>query len=177
MEWSVSCPFHRQQPALILPNPRLWKWSMALVLLLLCPWMLMDPVTDIWYCFPMVRYCGVALNSEGTALPRADSWPSSLSSWNNPAPAASVNADNFPPKMLSAYSPLALQCDYKDILGDHPEGLTSQVYNILCSPFVHTISCPILDAHGICQERFVLGKSVLVFPIIFYSFTCLKMFP
>lgn len=66
----MSLPFHRQQPALIArPDSRLWNGTMAVVLLLLCPWMLMDPVTDIWFCFPVVRYCGVAPNSGGTALP------------------------------------------------------------------------------------------------------------
>lgn len=53
----------------LLPNSRLWNGTMAVVLLLLCPWMSMDPVTDIWFCFPVVRYCGVAPNSGGTALP------------------------------------------------------------------------------------------------------------
>ena len=84
----------------------------------------------------------------------------------------------FHPQCCLLTQSIALQSDYKDILGDHSEGLTKvRVYNILCSPLVYRTSHPILEDNEVGQERFALGKSVLAFPIMFYSFMCLEMLP
>lgn len=166
--WSMSLPFHRQQPALIArPDSRLWNGTMAVVLLLLCPWMSMDPVTDIWFCFPVVRYCGVAPNSGGTALPGG--WLLALLRL-----LLSVQT-TFHTKycLLTQLSSVTTSVLWENIL---KALLKSGVQYPLFS-FAYTTSCHILDTNDVCQERFVHGKSVLIFTIIFYSFTCLKMFP
>lgn len=132
--------------------------TLVLVLLLLCPWLLMDPVAAIWFCIPVVRSRGVAPADEATANPEGHPWPSSLSSWSNPASAVPGSPANFPSTILSAYSQsIALCSDYKDILGAHSEGLTKVIlYNILCSLLVYRTSHPILEDNEVGQERFVL---------------------
>ena len=84
----------------------------------------------------------------------------------------------FHPKYCLLTQSVALQSNYKDILGDHSEGLTKvRVYNILCSHRVYRTSHPILEDNKVGQERFALGESALAFLIMFYSSMYLKMLP